>query len=222
MKTNKYLIITFAASIINLIASLVFVTTLPDIVPTHFNANFEVDSIGSKWTALILAFLPLLVAMSVLLELKFRKKDYPNRKPLQITMLLISVFFICINWIMLCVMQGEAVIGAEMKHMPHFGFLLLIIFGLLFIGMGNYLPTIAQNKTLGIKISWTLNNEQCWKLTHRFGGKVFVAAGFLTILSSIIGMLAGISADLILIVFLIILSATLVIISVFAYHHRND
>ncbi len=222
MKNNKSMIISFVLSILNLIATLIYIPTLPDIVPTHFDANFQVDAIGSKWTMLIPAFLPLLVSLGILLELKLRKKDYPNRKVLQIIMLIITIFFICVNFFLLWTMQGEAVIGAKMEHMPHLGYLLILAFGLLFIALGNYFPTITQNKTLGIKISWTLNNEQCWKLTHRFGGKAFVIAGFLLVLVDIIGMFAGLSPEWLLIIFMVILTAVFVITSCYAYQHRND
>lgn len=216
------MIISFVLSILNLIASLIYIPTLPDIVPMHFNANFQVDAIGSKWIMLIPAFLPLLISLGILLELKLRKNDYPNRKPLQITMLIITIFFICVNFFLFWTMQGEAVIGAKMEHMPHLGYLLILAFGLLFIAMGNFFPTITQNKTLGIKISWTLNNEQCWKLTHRFGGKVFVIAGFLLVLIDVIAMIAGLSPEWLLIIFMVILTAVFVITSVYAYQHRND
>ena len=222
MKKNKFMIISFVLSILNLIASLIYIPTLPDIVPMHFDANFQVDAIGSKWIMLIPAFLPLLISLGILLELKLRKNDYPNRKPLQITMLIITIFFICVNFFLFWTMQGEAVIGAKMEHMPHLGYLLILAFGLLFIAMGNFFPTITQNKTLGIKISWTLNNEQCWKLTHRFGGKVFVIAGFLLVLIDIIAMITGLSPEWLLIIFMVILTAIIVITSVYAYQHRND
>lgn len=222
MKKNKPMIISFALSILNLIASLIYIPTLPDTVPTHFDVNWKVDAVGSKWIMLIPAFLPLLVSLGILLELKLRKKDYPNRKPLQITMLILTIFFICVNWFLLWTMQVEAVIGAKMEHMPHIGYLLTLAYGLLFIAMGNFFPTITQNSTLGIKISWTLNNEQCWKLTHRFGGKVFVIAGFLLVLIDVIAMIAGLSTKWLLIIFIIILMAVFVITTCYAYQHRND
>ncbi len=222
MKNNKSMIISFVLSILNLIGTLIYIPTLPDTVPTHFDMNWQVDAVGSKWIMLIPAFLPLLVSIGILLELKLRKKDYPNRKPLQITMLILTVFFICVNWFLLWTMQGEAVIGAKMEHMPHIGYLLTLAYGLLLIAMGNFMPTITQNKTLGIKISWTLNNEQCWKLTHRFGGKVFVIAGFLLILIDVIAMIAGLSTKWLLIIFWVILTAIIVIPAIYAYQHRND
>ncbi len=55
--------------------------------------------------------------------------------------------------------------------------------GLLFMFIGNYLPKTRQNQTLGIRISWTLNNEENWNRTHRFGGKVWFICGLILIFS---------------------------------------
>ena len=48
---------------------------------------------------------------------------------------------------------------------------------LLFIAMGNWMPKIKQNSTLGIKIKWTLYNEENWNKTHRVAGFVWVIGG---------------------------------------------
>ncbi len=55
--------------------------------------------------------------------------------------------------------------------------------GLLFMFIGNYLPKTKQNRTLGIRISWTLKNEENWNRTHRFGGKVWFVCGLLHVLA---------------------------------------
>lgn len=47
--------------------------------------------------------------------------------------------------------------------------------GILSLVIGNYLPKCRQNATIGIKIKWTLENEENWNATHRFGGIVWVA-----------------------------------------------
>ena len=54
--------------------------------------------------------------------------------------------------------------------------------GILFIAIGNYLPKCKRNFTAGIKIKWTLENEENWYATHRFGGKVYVIGGFFLLL----------------------------------------
>lgn len=56
-------------------------------------------------------------------------------------------------------------------------------FGVLFIWIGNYLPKCKQNNTIGIKILWTLKNEENWNYTHRISGKTWVCSGFLMLCS---------------------------------------
>lgn len=222
MKINKYTVICIIASIINLVASLIFISRLPDIVPTHFDMNFHVDAIGSKNVAYIFPVIPLLISVGMLLELKLRKKDYANRKVMQIMMIIFSVFFIAMNWMTLFTMQGEAVIGAKYELPFNPAVILFCLIGLMFIAMGNYLPTVAQNHTLGIRISWTLNNEQCWKLTHRLGGKLFVITGIVLLLLAVIFSIAKIQMLWYFVIFMVLLTLLMVIVSVYAYQHRND
>ena len=58
-------------------------------------------------------------------------------------------------------------------------------FGLMFLLIGNYLPKIRQNRTMGIKIKWALEDEKNWNATHRLGGKVWVACGFACMLCAL-------------------------------------
>ena len=54
--------------------------------------------------------------------------------------------------------------------------------GLMFLVIGNYMPKMKQNPTLGIRLPWTLANEENWNRTHRIGGKVWVAGGLVLLL----------------------------------------
>ena len=67
------------------------------------------------------------------------------------------------------------------------GSYLLLPICLLFIVIGNYMPKCTQNRTIGIKIKWTLQNEENWNATHRFGGKVWVIGGIVTMLTAFFG-----------------------------------
>ena len=59
--------------------------------------------------------------------------------------------------------------------------------GLLFIIIGNLLPKCRQSYTMGIKLPWTLNNEENWNKTHRFGGKVWVVGGVIIMATAFAG-----------------------------------
>ena len=62
-------------------------------------------------------------------------------------------------------------IGAETEDL----FIALIYYGtsLLFIVIGNYLPKIKQNNTIGIRIVWILQDEENWNATHSFSGRIW-------------------------------------------------
>jgi uncharacterized membrane protein len=58
--------------------------------------------------------------------------------------------------------------------------------GLLFVGLGNYLPRIRSNWFMGIRTPWTMDNERVWRATHRVGGRAFVGAGLLMVLAALL------------------------------------
>lgn len=60
--------------------------------------------------------------------------------------------------------------------------IILLVIGVSFIIIGNYMPKTTRNRTMGIKIKWAMSNDENWNATHRFGGKVMVSAGFLCFL----------------------------------------
>ncbi|MDT3893161.1 SdpI family protein, partial [Staphylococcus arlettae] len=49
--------------------------------------------------------------------------------------------------------------------------------GLLLIVIGNYLPKVPKNNTLGIINKWTKDNEFVWKKTHRLAAYVYIIVG---------------------------------------------
>ena len=59
----------------------------------------------------------------------------------------------------------------------------MVFVGLIFIVIGNYLPKCRHNYTVGIRLPWTLDDEDNWNHTHRFAGYVWIIAGVVTLLS---------------------------------------
>lgn len=73
--------------------------------------------------------------------------------------------------------------------------------GLAFMVLGNYFPKCKQNHTIGIKIPWTLQDEENWNRTHRLGGKLWVSGGFLFMLSAFVpGKIGSIASPAIMLV----------------------
>ena len=218
---KRVFLITIAVSLINLIASVLFLLKLPDIVPVNFNFDFVCDRVGSKWNGIFPSIILLFVAfMFYLSELKGKNAE-KNSKPMTVTLLITEFIIIAVNWFFLGLMSSGADVGDRIK--TGYDWIILFMFSFLFIILGNYMPTVRQNKTLGFKMPWTLKNEKCWNLTHRFGGRLMVIAGLVTLAMTMAAKIFDISTNYIIIVYVaVILPCMLILPTIYAYSHRND
>ena len=58
--------------------------------------------------------------------------------------------------------------------------------GILFMGLGFFMPKLKQNYFAGYKLPWTLENEDNWKKTHQLAGKWWMVGGVLQLLFAIL------------------------------------
>ena len=98
-----------------------------------------------------------------------------NRKVIGMTIWIIPVITLLYTGIARLVNTG-----ADMENL----FMAFMYYGtgLLFMVIGNYLPKVKQNNTIGIRVIWTLQDEENWNATHRFSGKLWMASGILCML----------------------------------------
>lgn len=66
----------------------------------------------------------------------------------------------------------------------------MILVGVVFIIIGNYLPKCRQSYTVGIKLPWTLDSEENWNRTHRMAGGLWMAGGAVLMLLSLLGQIS--------------------------------
>ena len=152
---------------------------LPTVMATHWDISGEADGFSSRTFTvfglpIILFVLNLVCIFITSLD---NKSKHQNKKALN------TVFFI---------MPTISIFASSVTYAVAFGktFDLSIAFpillGLLFIIMGNLMPKVRQNNTLGFKFKWTLQSEENWNATHRFGGKIMVLAGFLMLFTMLL------------------------------------
>ncbi|MBP3665041.1 MAG: SdpI family protein [Tyzzerella sp.] len=180
MKENKKkLIITSIVILLPILIGIILWNKLPDQVPTHWNAQGEVDGWSSKVFAVF--GLPIVLFavhwMCILVTSVDPKKQNIEGKVLWI------VFWICpIISLLVGMLSYGAALGVEFKVDK----IMLAIMGIMFIVIGNYLPKCKQSYTVGIKLPWTLNDEENWNCTHRMGGKLWVISGIILLLSMLL------------------------------------
>ncbi len=67
------------------------------------------------------------------------------------------------------------------------GELIVSAVGVLFIILGSVMGKFRPNWFAGIRTPWTLTSKKSWVMTHRLGGRVFIAAGVATMFGALIG-----------------------------------
>jgi uncharacterized membrane protein len=92
-----------------------------------------------------------------------------------------------------------------------------LLFALLFLIIGNYMPKCKPNFTMGIKTNLTLSNSENWKATHRFAGKVWVICGLASLVTAFIPGLWSILSVLIITAF----AVTIPLIYSYSYYKKQ-
>lgn len=177
MKNNKgKLLVSSIVILLPILVGLVLWNQLPDQIATHWGIQGKVDGWSSPLMAVFV--LPLFMLFIHWMVLFFIMKDPGNKE--QNKKIVGMTYWICpiISLFSSGVIYSSA-LGKEFDSelVP------LVMIGLMFVVIGNYLPKCKHNYTIGIKIPWTLNDEENWNMTHRFGGKVWVIGGIILLLS---------------------------------------
>ena len=178
------IIITTLSTLLPILFGLIVWNRLPEQIATHWGANGQADGYSGKAFAVfgipcILAVLQLFVSFITLNDPKRRNI---HKKPLTLTFWIIPVMSVIVNGI-----TYAAALGMEIEV----GIIISILVGILLIALGNYMPKLQQNYTIGIRVPWTLNSTENWNRTHRLGGKTFILGGFLLIIAGFLGSVMG-------------------------------
>lgn len=79
-----------------------------------------------------------------------------------------------------------SIYGASLGYSMMSGILAQIFMGAVMIVIGNYLPKTRRNYIIGIRLPWTLENDENWSKTHLLAGKIWVLGGLLLFLNAFV------------------------------------
>lgn len=176
MKRKRMLILTSVVILLPILVGLVLWNQLPERMTTHWG----VDGTANGWSGKAFAVfgLPLILLaihwFCVLLTARDPGNRNQNPKVTGMVLWIVPILSLYTGG-----MIYGTVLGAEFsveRFVP-------LLMGILFLGIGNYMPKCRQNRTVGIRIKWTLESEENWNATHRVAGKLWVMAGLIFLLS---------------------------------------
>ena len=176
LKKNKGLmILTSVIILLPMLAGILLWDQLPERMATHWGVNGEADGWSSRPVAVfgLPLFLLAIHWMGVWLTGQDRRNRNQNEKVLQMMFWIAPV---------ISLFGMGSTYAAALGQPPRIDRLAMLLLGIVFTIIGNYLPKCRQNDTIGIKIIWTLSDEENWNATHRLAGKIWTAGGLLLLL----------------------------------------
>lgn len=180
-------ILSFIILLLPILYGVIMWDSLPDVMTIHWGADGNPDGVGGKALAVfglpaILLALHLLCLVATSLD---KKQAQQNAKAVGIVFWIVPAISLFVNGIMY-----QAAFGKEFDV----SFFIPLLAGAMFLFIGNYMPKVKQNSTLGIKLCWTLNNEENWNKTHRFAGKLWAIGGLVLLFAAFLPLMAAVWA----------------------------
>ncbi len=184
--------------IATLVVAAILYPSLPEMIPTHWNAQGEIDGYMKKpggvlmMPAMALATFIIMKIIPVISPKGFRTDKFSDViGVLQVTLvgfMSIVAILVLLEAHGLNVLINEVIIAGV---------------GLLFVVIGNYLGKVRKNFFIGIRTPWTLASDEVWSRTHRMGGKLFMLSGVIIWLGALLRLpltwTVGVAVGLVLI-----------------------
>ena len=174
---NTYIVVTILI-IASALAGLLLWNQLPESMASHWGVDDLVNGYTPRlWGVLLMPLLSagMLVLFLVIPAIDPLKANIQKfRENFNAFLVMITIFLVYVHGLSLAWNLGYT--GFKMSHA------LLPAMGLLFVFVGLLIGKAKRNFFIGIRTPWTLSSEKVWDETHRVGGKLFSAAGALTLL----------------------------------------
>ena len=210
-KNNKWkLIVSSVIILLPIIIGIAYWNELPELMPVHWGATGPDRWVGKAAAVFGTPFVMLALHW---FALWYTSKDPKNKgQSEKVTGLL---FWLCP--VISIAANGASYFVSLEYEFQLFESIIPLVLGVVFAVLGNYLPKCKQNYSIGFKLKWTLENEENWNATHRFGGMVWVIGGLAMIVSAFFPGKTGI----IMMIAAIIMLGIIPILYSYAYHKKQ-
>ena len=178
-KIKKEVWLSSFVCLLPILAGLYFYPQLPETVATHFGIDGTPNGWSSRFTAAIT--LPALLLVLHLVCCLGGSRGLSRGT--ESTAMRRVILWLCPFISVLC---STVTLGTALGGEPHIATLVPSAVGVLLLVLGNYMPKIRPNHTIGVRTPWTYTSEENWRYTHRLTGFVWVIAGILMLVISLL------------------------------------
>jgi uncharacterized membrane protein len=183
---------------------------LPQKIPIHFGLNGLPDKFGNKPEIFVLTIILAAVAVGIYFLLQNMHRIDPKRKyagsTLSVMIKLSVLVVLLLTFVALIILYST--LKGKITAMPVMfcGISLFLAF------MGNLMHSIKPNYFAGIRVPWTLENEDNWRQTHQLASKIWFAGGIVLVVLSLL-----LNQKILLIVFVPIVLIMVVVPVIYSY-----
>ena len=174
------LIITSAIILLQTLVGVILWDRLPDQIATHFDFHNQPDGWTSK--AFTVFGMPLVLLALHWISLLVSTAPNIQMKNLHSKVKHLFWWIIPATSLLLMMICYSHALGAQLNT----GRIVLVFLGLLFAVTGNYMPKVRRNYSVGIKVPWTLADDENWNKTHRMAAPIWVVCGIVLIVFGLI------------------------------------
>ena len=143
-------------------------------IPTRWDGEGNVVAYGNPLIGFFMMPIIQLIVLAIFASLKVLEPRTKNletsRKAIHAVVTAVSALLLLVQVVIIDQTFGLGFIGVKA---------IFVGVGVMLMIMGNYFGKLKSSFFIGIRTPWTLSSETVWQKTHRVGGKLFVAAGFL-------------------------------------------
>ena len=172
----KLLILTSILTLLPILVGVILWKDLPASLPSHFGLDGQADGFSSKLEVVFLIPLVMLGLHFFAVVVTSLDPKASHVSPKMKTLVYWLVPFIS-------GLVQLSIYGAAFGLIGNSTRIGLVMVGIVFLVVGNYLPKTKQNYTVGIRLPWTLDSEENWNKTHRLAGRLWVLGGLIILVN---------------------------------------
>ena len=170
---KKYYVWMAGLLLIWLVLTCIFLILAPDQVPVHFDINGNVDRMGSKFEYLLLPGIGLIAMYGSMYGTKKSAKG--NEKTVAIATICLLAFLVVLFSYFMWKALDPATVADGLNRLALRG--TIIGMRVLFIVLGNIMPKVQRNGSLGLRTKWSMHNDTCWQKSQRLCGYTMMILG---------------------------------------------
>ena len=208
-------IITLVFLLIPMLIGVILWNKLPNEIATHWGADGNPNGYSSKAGA-VLGMPAIIMIVHLIVSLVTAKND-TNAIPDKVFRLLL--------WIcpVMSIVISILIYATALEYKVNVSFMVLMLVGIIWIVIGNYVPKARPNPFFGVRIKWTLESKKNWEHTNRFSAKIMIVIGVVCMTCAVLSLF-GDMGSVVLVVFIgsIIVSTVAMILYSYLYYLKHN